>query len=690
MSWASIHHGDPRDLNELRLCVRAQDTLVLAAALLVATVSTTARAQQQVGLRVAAIPGSGPLPTNAELPSAPEALQDVDGSSINLKSSLRASVEAHSDVLGGALVGVSASVDPGQQTTNTAPINPRLPSYDPSREDSLTTLYKSSSYVPLDSWIYPAIDRLAALGYIQTGTASVRPLTRLECARLLAEAHGNLEDEDATAETLIAALDKELAHETSVIDGGKNTRATAESAYTRITGIAGTPLRDAFHFGQTLDDDNGRPYGGGANSYTGLSGHGEAGPLSFYIRGEYQYASAIPAYSTAVQQTIALFDEASEAWTLPAGAPLPPNFDVTLGTTNRVRTIEAYASVNVKNWQISFGQQNLWWGPDRTTSLILSNNAEALPMLRFARVKPIKMPSLLGWLGPVHFDSFFAREGGIHYVALGNPIIPDSPIFVLTGSPGQPLNPPPYMWGVTFSFQPTKNFEIGFSHTTIFAGLGRPLNLSTFFHSFSIAGNGQAVDPGKRATQFNLYYHLPGLRKSVIVYTEGLAWDDPVEGSFLERFAMDPGIYLPQLPRLKKLDLRMEGVYTDLPGLKIPAYFYGNTRYAQGYTNYGQIMGSWTGRQGRGGQATSTYWFSARTKAAVSYRKMTNDKALLQGGNLDDVSGSFIWTAKPGIEFSATGQYEHWKFPLLATGVQSNFATTFQIKIFPKAQVGSK
>jgi len=153
---------------------------------------------------------------------------------------------------------------------------------------------------------------------------------------------------------------------------------------------------------------------------------------------------------------------------------------------------------------------------------------------------------------------------------------------------------------------------------------------------------------------------------------------------------MDPGIYLPQLPHLKKVDLRMEGVYTDLPGLKESAYFYANARYVQGYTNYGQILGSWIGRQGRGGQASSTYWLSARTKASITYRKMTVDKAMLQGGNLDDISGSFIWTARPGIELSATGQYEHWKFPLLAPGVQSNFATTFQIKIFPKARAGSE
>src|SRR5689334_19918654 len=44
-----------------------------------------------------------------------------------------------------------------------------------------------SPFVPLDSWIYPAMERLIALGHIQTGFLGMRPWTRMECARLLAE-----------------------------------------------------------------------------------------------------------------------------------------------------------------------------------------------------------------------------------------------------------------------------------------------------------------------------------------------------------------------------------------------------------------------------------------------------------------------------------------------------------------------
>src|SRR5215813_3437376 len=50
-----------------------------------------------------------------------------------------------------------------------------------------------SPYVELDSWIYPAIERLAALGRIHTEFLGMRPWTRLECARLVQEAEDGID-----------------------------------------------------------------------------------------------------------------------------------------------------------------------------------------------------------------------------------------------------------------------------------------------------------------------------------------------------------------------------------------------------------------------------------------------------------------------------------------------------------------
>lgn len=557
-----------------------------------------------------------------------------------------------------------ASSDPMDSTDSTVDVADRQ--YSPGTSD------KASPYVPLDSWIYAAFDKLMAMGYAPSGSTAMRPWSRLECARLLAEAHAEAAGNDPIAAPLFTALDTEFAHETAVIDGVSNRQLLWESAYSRITGIAGTPLRDSYHFGQTLADDFGRPYGQGANEISGLSGWGSAGPFTFYFRGEHQYASKNPLYNPAAQQAIVASDNM-----FVTGGQMPFGWNLRLGTTDRVRLVDGYVAANLGNWQVSFGQQGLWWGPDRSTSLILSNNASSLPMLRFDRVKPARLPGFLSWFGPLHFTLFFAREGGIHFVGLG-------PTFQLYGSASKALTPPPYMWGTTLSVKPTPNFEMGFAITTIFAGYGRPLNLKTFLHTFSVTGNGQALDPGKRVTEFSLTYHPPGLRKKLLLYTEGMSWNAPFQGNFEARFAMDPGLYIPHLPGLKNVDFRAEGVYTNLPNQPYLAYFYSNAHYVQGYTNYGQIMGSWIGRQGQGGQATSTYWFSARDKAFVSYRKMTADPSFLQGGNMDDLSAGATWLFRHDLQLTATGQYEHWHFPLLHRNAQTDFATIIGVRYEPR------
>src|ERR1700674_1801953 len=53
---------------------------------------------------------------------------------------------------------------------------------------------QGSPYVPLDSWIYPALDRLAAMGLINSAFAGMKPWTRNECVRLLQEAGDRLEE----------------------------------------------------------------------------------------------------------------------------------------------------------------------------------------------------------------------------------------------------------------------------------------------------------------------------------------------------------------------------------------------------------------------------------------------------------------------------------------------------------------
>src|ERR1700748_738226 len=43
----------------------------------------------------------------------------------------------------------------------------------------------SSTYVPLDNWVYPALDRLNSLGYLDSAFFGLRPWTRLSIVHML-------------------------------------------------------------------------------------------------------------------------------------------------------------------------------------------------------------------------------------------------------------------------------------------------------------------------------------------------------------------------------------------------------------------------------------------------------------------------------------------------------------------------
>src|SRR5512140_1961595 len=70
--------------------------------------------------------------------------------------------------------------------------------------------------VPADSWVYPALLRLGALGYITGQSAGMRPWTRQECVRQVAEAESALSRPSRRAanreeaQSLLQALEREF------------------------------------------------------------------------------------------------------------------------------------------------------------------------------------------------------------------------------------------------------------------------------------------------------------------------------------------------------------------------------------------------------------------------------------------------------------------------------------------------
>ena len=158
---------------------------------------------------------------------------------------------------------------------------------------------QGSTYVPMDSWIYPALDRLHGLGYVDSAFLDLRPWTRLSIAHMLELSADQIESgtNNDEARAIYQAVLKEVKPDLDRTSTLQRPSTKLESVYTDIRGIGGTPLRDSFHLGQTIINDYGRPYESGFNNSTGFSARAEAGRFSLYFRGEVQHAPSATGYS---------------------------------------------------------------------------------------------------------------------------------------------------------------------------------------------------------------------------------------------------------------------------------------------------------------------------------------------------------------------------------------------------------
>jgi membrane-associated phospholipid phosphatase len=529
-----------------------------------------------------------------------------------------------------------------------------------------------SPYVPLDSWVYPVLDRLAGLGLIDSSFVGLRPWTRRECMRQLNEAEENLSAvENSEAQKLIDVLQREFRSESETRgDGDDRGTFRLESVYSRTENISGMPLTDGYTFAQTQINDFGRPYGQGWNTTNGFSAYAMKGPWIAYVRGEEQSAPSIPAYSLATREVV---QQVNVYPTVPPGTPQPSIFQFKL--------LDAYFGLMVSNWQVTFGKQSLSWGPGDGGSLTLSDNAQPINMFRISRTTPLKLPSFLGWLGPIRTEFFLGQLAGYEFI-----LSPSG----LHGQFGQALGYQPLIHGQKLSFKPTRNFEFGVFRTTIFGGEGYPFTWHALITSLFTTGDsvaGSADKPGKRTSGLDLIYRLPHLRNWLTFYADGLAYDEFSPIAYADRSAWRAGLYFSHFPSIPKLDLRIEGVYTDNPlGGKVGhGFYYFNATWKNGYTNNGYILGSWIGREGQGAQAWMNYWFTPKNRMQIYYRhQKVSQEFIPGGGTLTDVGlHGDVWTSSQ-LSFSGNVQYETWNFPVIRPGQQTDVSASLQVTYWPR------
>ena len=517
-----------------------------------------------------------------------------------------------------------------------------------------------STFVPLDSWVYAAFERLAGLRYVNTAMMGVKPWTRIECARVTEEAGESVPRAETLSEEaarLQVRLAQEFTYEINLLSGGRNLTANLESAYARTVSISGPPLTDSFHFGQTVAYDFGRPFERGTNGQAGGSFRAAAGPLALYVRAEYQHAPSAPALTDGVRNVIAQVDQVDLSQV--RSGPLV--------ATDRLELLDAYATVNLSNWQLVLGRQSLSWAPGTDSSMLWSNNIEPVNMVRLVNPEPFRLPGFLERAGPVRMDQFFGRLRGHSNV------------------------PRPFIYGQKLSFKPFPFLELGIGRTVTIGGKGgNPLTANNLIRSlFGAVNPALRSVPGDSHSEMDWTFYVPKVGNYIVLYGNAYAEDDilPIENP--PRNPWQPGVYVTRIPGISKLDFHIQGVWTEGATL---AHTHSNRGlvmydgYPSGYTNSGNIIGNTVGRDGRAIECWFTYLLSPQNTLRFSYKhNSVSSDFIPQGGAWQDYGLRNEMYIRNGFYLKSELQVEHIsRFPLLFHGPQNNITAVLEIGFSPE------
>lgn len=535
-----------------------------------------------------------------------------------------------------------------------------------------------STYVPLTSWVYPAIEKLAAMRYIRSDFRGTRPWARTECARLTDEAANRIAEKIQAGEDVsefvadtLKELQNEFAPELDVIGGDPNRSLQMESVYTRVMSISGPMLDDSYHFGQTISNDFGRPDRRGTNVIAGASARATFGPFFAYVDQEYQHAPGEPNYSAAVQQTVLNMDQ-GQAF-LPHGGP----------AINRLQSMDTYAGVNFKNWQVSIGRQSLWWGTSESGGLLMSDNAPPINGLHIDRTVPFRLPWILGFLGPMHVSFVVGKLGG-HVNTPTN-------LYILgfTCPPGIAVcGQDPWIQNTRVSMKLTDRIEFGVSHAALFGGEGFINNTGVFVKAFlpidRLVNQSNSQFNNKQFMSWDVNVRIAS---DLTWYVELLGSDDPYPLSQVSRTAINSGVYLPKIPKLsEKLELRLEGVYTASPlNTEIKPnqgiLHYWGVHWQGGYTNGGYILGNAVGRDAKMYGGSFAYRFSPKNFLAIEiFHHQVSPEFVPGGASWTDERLSWSARLRRGLSVSGGIQREQLMYPVLF-GVgqgKSNWTTSLE------------
>jgi len=312
---------------------------------------------------------------------------------------------------------------------------------------------------------------------------------------------------------------------------------------------------------------------------------------------------------------------------------------------------------------LEVGRGTQWWGPGYHGSLLLTDHAFPLDMIKLGSDEPFRLPWILRSLGEWKVNTFLARLEE-------NRDFPRAEVF-----------------GLRISYLPTSWLELGFTRLTQFDGRGRGQSFPS-----TVAGcygnppnqtgtadcNEQAMVDA-RARIPHIPYVLP-FPAGVQLYGELGSEDKWSKIPLPSRAAFLTGIYIPQVFRGDSMDLRIEYADTDYTRRKtsdhLPEVWYNNGVYLSGMRYRGFPLGHHMGTDGIDFFIRTTRYLTEKVQLGTNFNLQERDRGQPVHERKQEAAFDLTWWVSSKMQFTVGYTYQRLKNPGQITSVNP-FIETF-------------
>lgn len=418
---------------------------------------------------------------------------------------------------------------------------------------ALLLALSSSAYatvnLPLHHWAYEAIERLSAMGMIEGAMLAAKPYSRNQAARYVARAI-----ERKRTDPLLDRLKREFRAELAGLQPGAVRYGARLRTEVDLASIGG---------GQTVrfrENRGGEYYADGT--------HGEAEVHGWIDVNRHASLTIQPKYSS---------------------------------SSDSAYLHELSLKLSHFNISLELGRSSLWWGPGYHASLLLTDHAFPLDMVKLGSEEPFRLPGMLDRLGEWKVQSFLARlERERDF-------------------------PRARLFGLRLSYVPAGWLELGLARLTMFNGAGRNQSFpKAVFDAYTDSPNqGGDLEVNEQA-MLDFRATLAGVQ----VYGE-LGSEDKWSSPMPSRAAYLAGLYVPRLFPGDSTDLRIEYADSDFARRNsgIPQVWYNNGTYHSGMRHRGFALGHHMGTDAIDFFVRATRHMTDKLQLGVSFNLQERDRA---------------------------------------------------------------